>query len=206
MRKTNTEWHPKVKEALYELVKAGMSCSEIADEINRRFHIWLTRSSVAGKVYRMRQKASDDNFKVGLAAGRKGMKHADRKPIGEGKPTRERWKEWAARNAEALGKDRPPVLKKAAARKRSRQRALDQLNDITMTARVNIWSLAHDSCRWPIWKDDNLLPDAKMYCGEKSEGKGCPYCAAHLAVATNKVAGVYAGRKPNWMTVSWKAA
>lgn len=63
--------------------------------------------------------------------------------------------------------------------------ALPPLEPIVERGPANIFDLAFDSCRWPLWPWNDASPiEAKLYCNEAQHGEG-PYCCTHLRASQN---------------------
>lgn len=141
---------------LKALVKAGRSCTEIAETLNREFGLNVTKGSVAGRIFRLRLAGDATLRSQGVR--RRGKDAQPRKR--SHKPAEPRAR-----------KSVPLELKHGI---------------VCVGFPLDIVELAmtRGRCHWPLWQDTDGHYD-RLYCGNEAM-TGCSYCAEHYALGYYK--------------------
>jgi GcrA cell cycle regulator len=159
---SNSVWSDTTIAELRTLWNDGLSASGIADAMNRKFGFWFSRSSICGKVRRLR------------LPGRK--KAASRTPQAP-KPARP----IAARK-----------VRRILNHTQSTMEAVEKLPaelpaaDIPIEQRKTLIELGNETCRWPYGDPSNA---DFFFCGapEADFAVRIPYCRFHTAFACGRI-------------------
>jgi GcrA cell cycle regulator len=154
-------WPDDVIDRLTSLWKSGASCSRIAQKLNDRFGMGLTRNAVIGKVHRL---------KLASRPRKPGEPPAERAPRSDTAKASKRIQlkrnrpKWDAQTQSFEPETEPQVAS-----------VLMSDLDIPKSQRKTLMQLTEHSCRWPV--GDVGAPDF-FFCGAEPM-KGCAYCVPH---------------------------
>jgi len=149
-------WTTEREDELRSLWALGLSASQIANRMHTP-----SRNSIIGKVHRL-----------GLPQRRKQPQMTAAQRLQALEVARQRKNE-----LERQRRSGPVGLPKFPWRHKPQEASMD----IPVEQRVSIMELTSQTCRWPLWGDDQR---EGLYCGAATV-PGQPYCCGHCALSFN---------------------
>ena len=167
-----TAWTAAEDNMLRAEWKQGLSCSQIATQLNARFGNGRSRNAVIGRRHRLGLPKRDTV--TGMVRNPRKVRRKALPPMAEPVTETPRSEPETGRQRATATPATPPEPKP----EKRAPRPSESAEPSEPMRRVEIRELARNECRWPV--NDAADGEEHLFCGRK-QVEGSSYCAAHRA-------------------------